>query len=241
MGNETPAPDVPRPDSMGLPARFFGILFSPGETFNHVVREPRWLGILVVTSIIAAIFIAGFLNTEVGRKAWLDEALSTAAAASGERNEAHAEALGKFLPYLGILGVLQALLGVPIVSLILSGVLFVVFSVILGATATFRQLFAVVVHSGVVGSVQQLFTWPLNYLRESMSSPSTLAVFLPTLDEDSFVYHFLNAIDLFLIWWLVVLSIGLGALYGKKTKAIATSSLLIYGIIALIIALYKSS
>ena len=56
----------------------------------------------------------------------------------------------------------------------------------------------------------QLFTGPLNYFRGSMSSATNLAVVLPMIDEGSFLGRLLGMIDLFLIWWLVVLAIGLG-------------------------------
>ena len=69
--------------------------------------------------------------------------------------------------------------------------------------------------------VQQVFVTPLNFVRESMSSATNLSVFLPMLDESSFLAKFFGTIDLFLIWWVVVLSIGLGVLYRRKTGPIA--------------------
>ena len=74
--------------------------------------------------------------------------------------------------------------------------LFVVFNVALGGTATFKQLFAVFVHSTAITVVQQLFVTPLNYVRESISSATNLAVFLPMLDEGSFLAKLLGTIDL---------------------------------------------
>ena len=59
--------------------------------------------------------------------------------------------------------------------LVISGLLFVVFNVALGGTATFKQLFAVFVHSTAITVVQQLFVTPLNYVRETISSATNLA------------------------------------------------------------------
>jgi hypothetical protein len=63
---------------------------------------------------------------------------------------------------------------------------------------------------------------------------------VPTLPEDSFATVFLGLIDLFLVWWVFSLAIGIGVLYKKKTGPIATSFLLIYGVIALVIAFVRS-
>jgi hypothetical protein len=98
--------------------------------------------------------------------------------------------------------------------------------------------FSVVVHSAVIGSLQQIFTWPLNYFREFMTSPTTLAVFLPMLDEGTYLFRFLGVIELFLIWWIVVLSIGLSVLYKSKTRNIALGIFALYGIIALAVAAF---
>jgi hypothetical protein len=46
---------------------------------------------------------------------------------------------------------------------------------------------------------------------------------------------------LFQIWWIVSVSIGLGVLYRKRTGPIATTMLIIYAAIALIIAAIKTA
>jgi hypothetical protein len=237
MENQTSSTDAVHKEPMSLVSRFMGVIFSPTAVFSEVVQRPHWLGMLLVVSIIGAVFIGSFLASEVGQEAWLDEALSRSTSASGEISDQQIEAFEKIQPYVGIFGAAQVLFGGPLVQLIISGILFVVFSTILGATATFRQLFAVVVHSGVIAAIQNIFTWPLNYFRETMSpSPTSLASFLPMLDEDGFAYGLAEAIDLFLVWWIIVLAIGLAILYKKKAKSIAISLFIVYGLIASVIA-----
>ena len=115
-------------------------------------------------------------------------------------------------------------------------VLFAVFSAALGGDSSFKQVFAVMAYSSAVTVVQQIFVTPLNYVRESMSSATNLAVFLPMLEESSFLAKFLGMVDLFLIWWVVVLSIGLGVLYKRKTGPIMIGLFAVYAIIAVAVA-----
>ena len=89
---------------------------------------------------------------------------------------------------------------VPLVMAIIAGIVLVVFNAVLGGDATFKQVYAIVVHSGFLVALQLLFVTPLNYVRESMSSATSLAVFFPMLDETSFLGMLLGAIDLFFIW-----------------------------------------
>ena len=106
---------------------------------------------------------------------------------------------------------------------------------LVGGGATFRQMFTVVTHAGVILLVQQSFVVPLNYVRESMSSPATLGAFFPMLEPSSFVARFLGTIDLLLVWWTMVLAIGVAVLYQRRTAPIAIAFLMVYGLIATII------
>ncbi len=72
-----------------------------------------------------------------------------------------------------------------------------------------------------------------------MTSKTNLAVFLPTM-EGTFVGRLLGTIDLFLIWQFVVLAIGLGVLYRRRTQPIAIGLFVVYGVIALTIAAVMS-
>ena len=111
----------------------------------------------------------------------------------------------------------------------IAGVLFLVFNVAMGGSATFKQLFAVFVHAGIISALQQLFTGPLNYFRGAVTSATNLAVLLPMVEPKSFVGRILSMTDLFLIWYLLVLAIGLAVLYRRKTQPIA---LALYGVYA---------
>jgi hypothetical protein len=116
-----------------------------------------------------------------------------------------------------------------------------VFNAAMGGRASFKQLLAVVSHAGVISALGWIFVMPLNYLRETMSSPTNLGALAPGLDEGSFIVHLLGTIDLFLIWWVVVLGIGLAVLYRRRTQPVVISLFVVYAVIALIIAGAKSA
>ena len=86
-----------------------------------------------------------------------------------------------------------------------------------------------------------IFTTPLAYVRQSLSSATNLAVFLPFLDDTSFLARMLGSIDLIFIWWMLSLSIGLGVLYRKRTGPIAITLLAVYVAIGVIIAAIKTA
>jgi len=79
-----------------------------------------------------------------------------------------------------------------------------------------------------------------HFWKQRVTGVANLAALLPMLDETSFLAKFLGMIDLFLIWWVVVLAIGLAALYKKQTSSVATGLFIFYGVIALAIAYFTA-
>ena len=109
----------------------------------------------------------------------------------------------------------------PIIGAVIAGILFAIFNAAMGGNATFKQVFTVVVHAGAISALSQLFTGPFNYFRGTMTSATNLAVLLPMLPENRSSARLLGMIDLFLIWWVFVLAIGLAVLYRRRTQPIA--------------------
>jgi hypothetical protein len=223
-----------------LPARFAGILFAPRATYAAVAARPRWLGIFLTVYLITASAATALMSTEVGRNALLDRQIAQQESFGSKMTQAQIDRLEKFSVYFVYATPVLQFAGLVLGGLVISGLAFAVFNAMLGGDATFKQVFAIVAHSGVVLAVLSLFTTPLAYARESMTSTTNLAVFLPFLDESSFAARFLGSIDLIFIWWMVSLAIGLGVLYRKRTGPIAITMLSVYAAIGLIIAAVKS-
>ena len=224
-----------------LPARIIGVPTSPRATYADVAAHPRSLGVLAFVLLVGSIATFAFLSTEVGKQAMFDQQVRMIESFGVKLNDAAYQRMEAGLdraPYTGALG--QAVT-IPLLALVIAGIAIGVFNAILGGNATFRQVFAVVAHSGVIITIAQLFGLPLGYARETMSSTTNLAVFLPFLDENSFAARFLGSIDLFQIWWIVTLSIGFGVLYRRRTGPIATTMLIVYDTIALVIAAIRSA
>jgi len=227
----------PTPAPKSLLARFVGIITSPRETFESVVAHPKWFGMLAVAALGMGLLFAGFLFTKTGQDAWLDAAIN--GPFSRNVSEQQIQGMQRIAPFIAYFALVQFVVVLPVVAVLLSGILYAVFNAMMGGNATFKQVLAVVVHGGPISILSAVFTVPLNYFRGTMSSATNLGVFLPMLPEQSFLAHFLGVIDIFLVWQLVVISIGLAVLYRRRTQPIATALLVVYAIIALVIAFVR--
>jgi Yip1 domain len=236
----TTAPAEPS-KGKGLFARAIGVFVSPRATFADVAARPRALGVLALGLFVVVVGLYVLLSSEVGQQAWLDQQVQQSEAFGRPIPDAQYQGMERIAPYIGYIAAGGYLVVIPIFLAILAGILLGVFNALLGGDASFKQVFAIVCHAGLITVLQTVFALPLDYVRESLSSPTTLGVFVPFLDEKSFLSRLLGTIDLFQIWWLVVLAIGLGVLYKRRTGPIATSLLTVYAVIILAIAAVRSA
>jgi hypothetical protein len=222
--------------SKGLAARALGVLFSPRATYAEVVARPRALGALVAVIVIVAAATSAFLMTEVGKNAYIDQALDSMEGFGmtvTDQVMTRIETQAQYAPYITTAAQVVV---VPLVAVIVAALALAIFNAILGGDGSFKQTFAVVAHSYFVVALGAVFSMPLFYVNKSMASPTSLSVFFKMIDEATFLGRLMGSIDLFRIWWIVSLSIGLGVLYKRKTGPIAWSLLGLYIILVLIIA-----
>lgn len=227
--------------SKGVLTRALGIVFSPRSTYADIARHPRAFPALATVILISAVATVSFLSTEVGRRAALDQQLSAMESFGLHPTPEQIQQIERRMSSGPYVAVAAQIVFIPLISLVLAGVGLAVFTAALGGSASFKQVYAVVVHSWFIPMLMTAFVMPLNYLRESLSSPTTLAIFAPMVDETGFVGRLLSSIDLIRIWWLVSLAIGFGVLYKRRTAPIAGGVLALYLALALIAAAVMAS
>jgi hypothetical protein len=223
-----------------LPARLIGILTSPMATFQNIVPNPKWFGALAVTTLLVALFSALPMTTEAGRQATLDQQVSAMKSFGMEVDDRMYEQMERGAARLPYTTAASVIVISPIFALIVAGLLFAVFNAAMGGEASFKQVFSVISHAGVVSALSAIFSGTVNYFRGGTGSIANLGALLPMLPEKSFLGNLLGTIDVFLVWYVVVLAIGLAVLYRRRTQPIAFSLLGVYAVIALCIALFKS-
>jgi len=159
--------------------------------------------------VLAAAGVFTFMSTDVGKNAFLDQQVQQRESFGRPLTDAQYEQLERIVPYAPYFGAGFQIVLLPLAGAVIAGIALAVFNAFLGGDGTFKQVFAVVAHSGVVLSLAQIFGLPLAYARQTLSSATNLAVFAPFLDESSFAARLLGAIDLFIIWWIISFAIGI--------------------------------
>jgi hypothetical protein len=234
------APAGSSPVSLNLVERFIGIITAPRATYESVVAHPKWLGMFLLTAVIVAIGAALPMTTDAGKAASVEQQVSFMEGMGAEVSDEQYEQLMKGTAILPYTTGGSVLVGSLLMSLLMAAILWAIFNAAMGGDATYKQILTVLVHGSVISALGQMFTGPLNYFRGSVASATNLSVLLPMLDEKSFIGRLAGAVDLFIIWWLIVLAIGLAVLYRRKTQPIAITLFAIYAVIAVGIAAFMS-
>jgi hypothetical protein len=204
-----------------LPARVFGVLRYPRAVFSALIDRPRSADVMICTFVVLLVCGVGLMVTDVGRQALVDQ-WERAAIAFGrpvdDAQYARFEELSEDGP---LYAAGNALAVGPVLALGLAGLMYAIFTGALGGRGSYRQNVAIVAHAGVILAIRQLVASPVAYAQETLASPLTLTRFFPMLDEASPAARFLGVIDLFVVWWVVVVAIGIALLYGRPMRRTA--------------------
>jgi len=228
----------------GLLARLVGVLMSPRETYAAVAARPRWLGVLAITLLLAAAAQYVVLSSPDMQDAIVDQQIGAMESRGNTVSDEQFAGIERFIGYLPVIYVVATIVLGPVISAAVAGIVMWIFTTLMGGNATFKQVFAVMAHAGIITALSGLF---VAGMMASGAKPigvrppgANLGVFVPMLEETSFVSVMLRSIDMFLLWWIVSLAIGLGVLYKRRTGPIATTFIGIYVVIALLIAVFTS-
>jgi hypothetical protein len=219
-----------------LRQRVAGVIRRPRATFETVAREPQAADVLTIAFLVTAAALGLLLETETGRFALIDQWERTAVAFGQTIGDAEYEAMEAMSESGLVYAAVTSLLSGPVLAIVVAIIGFALFRALHWGNTTYRQLLAIVAHANVILALRHLIVAPTTYIRESLASPLTLALFFPMLHEASLVARCLAIIDLFVVWWIVVLALGMSVLSGRSARCITASLIGIYGLLALLLA-----
>ena len=222
--------------TQSLYVRLLGVIRAPRAAFDAVVQSPRSAAVLIVTFLAAMLSTGMLLETEVGRLALVDHWERTATAfglAIDDQDYAEMEdASQNGLLYAAV----SALVSGPLLTIALAAICVVGFGGPRRTATTYRQALAVVAHASVILAIRQIIAAPIAYARETLASLVTMGSFFPMLDETSLAARFLGLLDLFVLWWIIVLAIGASVLYRRPVRRLALVFVGVYVSLAVILA-----
>jgi hypothetical protein len=226
-------PTAQEPNAGSFVRRVIDTFISPVALFSRFGARPPWVDVMALSVVIGLIAFA-LVPTDVW-VATMEEAMRQ----RGQELPPGADPAS--MAGIQRIGGMVAGAVFPWVILVIQAALMVlVFSLVLGGKATFRQYLGVVAHASLIGAVGQVVALAVTLQQGVMTQGITLAALAGGMEKDSFVYQFLNVFNVFLIWQLVVMGLGVATLNRRIGAGTAVGVLLglLAGIAAAIAAIF---
>jgi hypothetical protein len=194
---------------------------SPRATLTDAVRHPRSLDLAVVIVAIAAVCSSGFLMTRVGQLAALDQQVRQLESFGVVITDERYEALRAIVPYRPIVTAAVIIIGWPVLWLLSARTVQWLGRRLGRGEATFQQVLTIVVHASAILAVRAIVAAPINYARESLGGATSFSIIMPAFGESTFPARLFGAVDIFIVWWVVLVALGVSILYQTRTMPIA--------------------
>lgn len=200
-------------EELSLVQRLIGIFTQPGRVFNYLRSKPDFVIPLIIT-ILMSIF-SSYMVYDVA----LDDSIQRI-----EQSEKFSEQQkDKMIENIESrrLGVWRTVsivafptVGVVVIVLLVTLIFWFVGNVVLGGKATFKQLLSAYSYSwliyGIPGAL--VSTW-LILQYQTLKIPINLAALMPESAGGTALYRFLESVDIFTVWFLIVFGIGFATMY----------------------------
>jgi hypothetical protein len=214
-----PEPE-PQPKGLGEGSRLTGVFFEPAKTFADVAERPGFWVPLILIMVFSLSYMVLF-GQHVGWERMIrhqTEMSSRSAQMSPEQREQGIQMGLKVAPIFAYVGVL---LGVPLGTLIWAAVLLGIVKGMMSAQVRLKQVFAIICYAGMPGLIMVLLAIAVMFLKPpddfNLQNPLVFnpGAFMDPTTTSKFLYSLASSLDLFRLWQLVLIGIGLKAAGGK--------------------------
>ncbi|PYV34066.1 MAG: hypothetical protein DMG22_07470 [Acidobacteria bacterium] len=229
---ETLAPEAGQPKS--LLARFTGVFYAPGETFNDIVRSPDFLAPLVTMTVLSIALTESML-ARIGMARMIRQTLEQSGQAEKMSAEQMQQAIDRGAQIGGIIAHVAGVLGVPIFILLVAAVGLLFTNAFFGAEVRFKTSLAVASYAnlisalGIVMGMAMIFLSDPEHFNAQVPVPTNAAYFLDPRDVSKVLFAVAKSFDIFTFWLMILLGIGYSEATGRKVKVL-TMFLCFFGI-----------
>ncbi len=220
------------PPARSFLARLVGVFISPGETFADIAQHPGFVAPLILV-IVASMAATEVMLAKIGMERVIRLSIERSSRASMMSTEQIEQAVQQGARIGTIIAHLMGPIGPVFFLLLLAGIGMFILVPIFGVTANFKTVFSVTCYAympailGLLASIPVMIFGDPEQFNPQSPFPSNPAFFLDPQTTSKAFYALASSLDIFSIWLLIVLSIGLAAASAQKVKA--RSVFLVYG------------
>jgi hypothetical protein len=226
MGDAVVKPADAETPALSFPQRLLGIFISPAETLADVARKPDFIAPLIAI-VLGAVAVTETMLWKIGMERIVRVSLEQSGRASRMSPEQMDQALHQGARIGGIIAHISGVVGAPIFLLVLAGLGLLIVNLIFGAQAKFKTVFSLVCYADLVGLLGALMAVAMilfgdpEHFNAQNPVPANVGFFLNPLEVSKPLYALASSIDIFTLWLLILVAIGLAQGAERKVKPLS--------------------
>jgi hypothetical protein len=227
---------------MSILANVINSYTAPSKVFE-AVKDFDWKKAIVPLLILAVIGVLSFwaiqdLATEAGYDAAVERIQNNSRLSEEQKTEFY-ERIDDQMSGPQITGWIFSFLGNPITVFFMALIVLLVGNTFMGGSAKYVQILNITAWAYMIIILESIVKIPLMLSKWSLEVYTGLGV-LGIGEKGSFINSLLASIDIFTIWRIVLIAIGMGIIYNKKTKPYLIAMLVAWFVLRLIGAGFSS-
>jgi len=223
---------------MSIITNIVNVFIAPSKVFNSV-KEFDWkkaivpLLILAILGVISYFFIKDMLM-DYQYEAGLEK-IESMSRLSEEQKQVAISRMDSQMEggVQSIIGWVASALGGPITVFFMALIALVVGNTLMGGSAKYGQLLNITAWAFMINILEMIVKIPLMLSKWTVEVYTGLGV-LGIGESGSFINSLLAGIDIFAIWRIILIAIGMGVIYNKKTQPYAVGMLIAWFVLKLI-------
>jgi len=218
--------------SRGLSFRgLIEIFYKPSAFFNELKEHPK----VLIPYIVLAILLVVFFTVAVD----IIYEMQVSSPQFEQRMQGQ-----PLTPQIEQIMRYQVMIGGPLVILLvpLVAALFGLFwgNFVFAGKARFKQLLSVMLYGEIINSLGMIVILPMILAKKSLMVSLSLGVLAASQGPESILYLALSKIDLFLIWEIIAIGIGLSIIYSIPRNKGYTLSVLSMGMLSILHVVFSA-
>jgi len=197
-----------------------GVFFEPTKAFTDIAARPRWIAPVLLIAIVS-MCVTFLYSQRGGWRVMIEQQIANSSRQPQGTPEQQQQGIEMGVKIASIVGYVVPLI-VPVMFLIIAGVLTGIVAGILSAPVRFSQAFAIVCYANLPGIIRAILTIAVmqtkNIAEFDLKNPLMFnpGYFMDPKTGSKFLYSLASSLDLFSLWIMILIAIGLKAAAGKK-------------------------
>ncbi|HUO29540.1 MAG TPA: Yip1 family protein [Bryobacteraceae bacterium] len=216
---------------LGELGRITGVYLDPKKAFTDIVARPGWIVPAVLLIVVAVAFTYTY-TTKIGWDRYFHQIAETNTRMQQLDPQQRENAIQQQTKFAPIGGYVFSVIGIPVSMLIVGGVLLLVGKMGGASSLRYKQTLGIASYGMLPGLISSILAIVVMFLKNpddfNLQNPLAfnLGAFLaPPPNTGKFVYGVAKSFDLFTIWMILLMAVGLSV--ASKKMAFSKAVILI--------------